>query len=135
VKHQKLQGAKIAGARAAQLIDELPVLAAIAPFTAQGTEISGAAELRVKESDRIAAVTANLRAMGAEVEELKDGWRIPGKQKLHGAEIDDAGDHRIVMAFSVAALGAEGESTIRNARGADISYPQFFQHLRELTQP
>lgn len=127
-----LGGATIAGAHAAALIDELPVLAAIAPYTAEGVEIRDAKELRVKESDRIAAVSANLRAMGAEFEEREDGWRIPGGQRLHGAEIDSFGDHRIAMAFAVAALRATGETVIHDAGAARISYPEFFQDLEQL---
>src|SRR5580698_3356210 len=101
-----LTGTTISGALSAQLIDELPVLAAIGPYTKNGIRIRDAKELRVKESDRIALVAANLRAMGAEVEEFDDGLDVPGGQTLHGAEIDSGGDHRIAMAFSVAALRA-----------------------------
>jgi 3-phosphoshikimate 1-carboxyvinyltransferase len=129
-----LKGATIAGADSAALIDELPVLAAIAPYTADGIEIRDAKELRVKESDRIASVAKNLRAMGARVEECEDGLRIPGGQKLHGAEIDSFGDHRIAMAFAVAALRAEGETLIRGAEAADISYPGFFRTLEALLE-
>jgi 3-phosphoshikimate 1-carboxyvinyltransferase len=96
--------AEISGALAAQLIDELPVLAAIGPFTSGGIRIRDAKELRVKESDRIALVAKNLRAMGAEVAEFEDGLDVPGGQKLHGATIDSGGDHRIAMAFSVASF-------------------------------
>jgi 3-phosphoshikimate 1-carboxyvinyltransferase len=123
----------IAGADTAALIDEIPVLAAIAPYTA-GVEIRDARELRVKESDRIAAIAANLRAMGAQVEEREDGLKIPGGQKLHGAEIDSLGDHRIAMAFAVAALRAEGETQIRGADAAVISYPEFFTVLEGVLQ-
>jgi len=129
-----LKGATIAGGDSAALIDEIPVLAAIAPYTQKGIEVRDAKELRVKESDRIAAVTKNLRAMGAELEELEDGLRIPGGQSLHGAEIDSLSDHRIAMAFAVAALRAQGETLIRGAESAAISYPAFFQTLQELTQ-
>ena len=128
----ELGGATIAGAYTAALIDELPVLAAIAPYTRDGVEIRDAGELRVKESDRIHAVAVNLRAMGAEVEERDDGWRIPGGQRLHGAEVDSFGDHRIAMAFAVAALRAEGETAIRGASCARISYPEFFSDLEQL---
>ncbi len=100
--------AEISGALAAQLIDELPVLAAIGPYTSGGIRIRDARELRVKESDRIALVAKNLRAMGAEVTEFEDGLDVPGGQRLHGATIDSGSDHRIAMAFSVAALRAEG---------------------------
>jgi len=134
VEHGALRGAKIDGAQVAALIDELPVLAAIAPYTRDGIEIRDAAELRVKESDRIAAVASNLRLMGAEVEEHKDGLTVPGNQELHGAEIDSAGDHRIAMAFSIAALRARGDSRISGAEAVHISYPGFFDALNALTQ-
>ncbi|HEU5351880.1 MAG TPA: 3-phosphoshikimate 1-carboxyvinyltransferase [Terracidiphilus sp.] len=124
-----LRSTEIRGALAAQLIDELPVLAAIGPYTSGGIRIRDAKELRVKESDRIALVAANLRAMGAEVEEFEDGLDVPGGQTLHGAEIDAGGDHRIAMAFSVAALRAEGETLIRGAESAAISFPEFFELL------
>jgi 3-phosphoshikimate 1-carboxyvinyltransferase len=127
-----LSGATISGALAAQLIDELPVLAAIAPYTRNGIRIRDAKELRVKESDRIALVAENLRRMGAEVTEVEDGMDVPGGQTLHGAEIDSGGDHRIAMAFSVAALRAEGESTIHGAESADISFPEFFSLLDQV---
>jgi 3-phosphoshikimate 1-carboxyvinyltransferase len=116
------------------LIDELPVLAAIGAYTEDGVEIRDARELRVKESDRVAAVVQNLRAMGATVEEFEDGLRVPGGQNLHGAEIESFGDHRIAMAFSVAALRAEGDTVIRNADCVAVSYPMFYDHLEKLTQ-
>jgi 3-phosphoshikimate 1-carboxyvinyltransferase len=124
----------IAGADTAALIDEIPVLAAIAPYTAGGIEIRDARELRVKESDRIVAVATNLRAMGAQVEEREDGLKIPGGQRLHGGEVDSLGDHRIAMAFAVAALRAEGETRIRGADAAVISYPGFFGALESVLQ-
>jgi 3-phosphoshikimate 1-carboxyvinyltransferase len=124
-----LRSTEIRGALAAQLIDELPVLAAIGPYTSGGIRIRDAKELRVKESDRIALVAQNLRAMGAEVAEFEDGLDVPGGQKLHGAAIDSGGDHRIAMAFSVAALRAEGETLIRGAESAAISFPEFFDLL------
>jgi 3-phosphoshikimate 1-carboxyvinyltransferase len=124
-----LGSTSISGALAAQLIDELPVLAAIAPYTRGGIRIRDAKELRVKESDRIALVVQNLRAMGAEVTEHEDGMDVPGGQHLHGATIDSGGDHRIAMAFSVAALRAEGETLIRGSESAAISFPEFFDLL------
>jgi len=124
-----LGSTEISGALAAQLIDELPVLAAIAPYTRGGIRIRDAKELRVKESDRIALVAKNLRAMGAEVEEFEDGLEVPGGQRLHGAVIDSGSDHRIAMAFSVAALRAEGETLIQGAEAAAISFPEFFELL------
>ena len=124
-----LGSTEISGALAAQLIDELPVLAAIAPYTRGGIRIRDAKELRVKESDRIALVAQNLRAMGAEVEEFEDGLDVPGGQKLHGAAINSGSDHRIAMAFSVAALRAEGDTVIQGAEAAAISFPEFFDLL------
>jgi 3-phosphoshikimate 1-carboxyvinyltransferase len=122
---------EISGAQTALLIDELPVLAAIAPYTA-GIMVRDAVELRVKESDRLSAVTHNLQAMGAQVEQTSDGWLIPGGQELQGAEIESFGDHRIAMAFSIAALRAEGETVIRSAECVAISYPDFFADLERL---
>jgi 3-phosphoshikimate 1-carboxyvinyltransferase len=124
-----LRSTEISGAVAAQLIDELPVLAAIAPYTSGGIRIRDAKELRVKESDRIALVAKNLRAMGAEVAEFEDGLDVPGGQSLHGTTIDSGGDHRIAMAFSVAALRAQGDTLIQGAESAAISFPEFFDLL------
>src|SRR5256714_5983558 len=129
-----LKGTTIAGGQSVALIDELPVLAAIAPYTQDGIEIRDAKELRVKESDRIAVVARNLRAMGAECEEREDGLWVPGNQKLHGAEIDSSGDHRIAMAFSVAALRAEGQTLIHGADSARISFPEFFEMLEGVVE-
>jgi 3-phosphoshikimate 1-carboxyvinyltransferase len=129
-----LRSTAITGALAAQLIDELPVLAAIGPYTSGGIRIRDAKELRVKESDRIALVAKNLRAMGAEVLEFEDGLDVPGGQTLHGATIDSGGDHRIAMAFSVAALRAEGETLIRGAESAAISFPEFFDLLDQVAE-
>ncbi len=124
-----LGSTEVSGALAAQLIDELPVLAAIAPYSSGGIRIRDAKELRIKESDRIALTVKNLRAMGAEVTEFEDGLDVPGGQTLHGATIDSGSDHRIAMAFSVAALRAEGETLIQGADSAAISFPEFFDLL------
>ncbi len=123
------KGGMIAGADTAALIDEIPVLAAVAAYSEAGLEVRDAKELRVKESDRIAAVATNLRKMGAQIEERPDGMKIPGGQHLHGAELDSFGDHRIAMAFAVAALRAEGETTMVDADAAGVSYPRFFEEL------
>jgi 3-phosphoshikimate 1-carboxyvinyltransferase len=114
---------------AAGLIDEIPVLAVVGAASGCGTRISGAAELRVKESDRIAAVTANLRAMGATVTEQHDGLTIEPGCRLHGARIETYGDHRIAMAFSIAALRAEGETQIEDPGCAEVSFPGFYEVL------
>ncbi len=127
------KGTAIAGADTAALIDEIPVLAAVAPYSEGGLEVRDGKELRVKESDRIAAVAKNLRKMGAEIEERPDGMRIPGGQHLRGAELDSFGDHRIAMAFAVAALRAEGETVIHGADAAGVSYPNFFNELQDTT--
>lgn len=124
----------VSGAHTALLIDELPVLAAIAPYTAEGIEVRDAGELRVKESDRLSAVTQNLRALGAQVEQTEDGWRIPGNQQLHGAEIESFDDHRIAMAFAIAGLRAQGETVIHHPECVAISYPGFFDDLQKVTE-
>ena len=134
VEGGSLKGAIIAGADAAALIDEIPVLAAIGAYTEQGIEVRDAKELRVKESDRIASLAINLRAMGAELEEREDGLKIAGGQTLHGTELESFGDHRIAMAFSIAALRARGETLIRGSECAAISYPAFFSTLEELVE-
>ena len=134
VKGGPLSGVTICGADSAALIDELPVLAAIAPYTRDGIEIRDASELRVKESDRIAVVAESLRAMGAQVHERPDGLSVPGGQTLHGAEINSCGDHRIAMAFAVAALRAQGDTRIAHAHSADVSYPGFFSDLDSVAQ-
>jgi 3-phosphoshikimate 1-carboxyvinyltransferase len=126
------QGMEISGALSAQLIDELPVIAAVGPYSENGIRIRDAKELRVKESDRIALVVKNLRAMGAEVVEHEDGMDIPGGQTLRGGVIESGLDHRITMAFAIAALRAEGETEIRGAEAAAVSFPEFFDRLDEL---
>ncbi len=123
---------KIEGAFTAQLIDELPVLAAVAPYTRSGISIRDAQELRVKESDRIALVAKNLTAMGATYTEYDDGLDIPGGQSLHGGIIDSGSDHRIAMAFAIAALRASSETLIEGAEAAKISFPEFFEHLETM---
>jgi 3-phosphoshikimate 1-carboxyvinyltransferase len=136
VRHASLAGGVISGAVVPQMIDELPMLAALGPYTEQGIEIRDAQELRVKESDRIAALAENLRRMGAKVEERPDGLKVAGRSadKLQGAEIDPYGDHRIAMAFAIAALAAEGASVIRDADCAAVSFPDFFPTLDRLTE-
>ncbi len=131
-----LTGGTISGPAVAQMIDELPMLAALGPYTEQGIEIRDAQELRAKESDRIAALARNLRRMGAQVEELPDGLRVAGRSAggLQGAEIDPYGDHRIAMAFAIAALGAQGKTTIRDADCVAVSFPDFFTTLENLLE-
>jgi 3-phosphoshikimate 1-carboxyvinyltransferase len=133
-QYAPLSGGVLSGGRIAQLIDELPMLAALGPYTEQGVEIRDAKELRIKESDRIAVMAENLRRMGASVEERPDGLRVEGRSagRLKGAEIDPHGDHRIAMAFAVAALGAQGQTRIRDAECAEVSFPDFFPALGRL---
>jgi 3-phosphoshikimate 1-carboxyvinyltransferase len=136
VKGAQLRGGVIEGAEIPLVIDELPMLAALGPFTEQGIEIRDAAELRVKESDRISALAENLRRMGASVEERPDGLKVAGRGagKIHGAEIEPHADHRIAMAFAVAALGANGPTTIREAECAGVSYPTFYDDLARVAE-
>jgi 3-phosphoshikimate 1-carboxyvinyltransferase len=123
------------GALVAQLIDELPVLAVVGTGVEGGLEIRDARELRVKESDRISATVENLRAMGARVEEFDDGLRVEGPVRLRGARLRSFGDHRIAMAFAVAALAAEGETEIEGAEECvAVSFPEFFPLLESVTE-
>ena len=117
-----------------QLIDELPLLALIGSQVKGGIEIRDAAELRVKESDRIAATVTGLRKMGAEVEEFEDGLRVNGPTRLRGASIDTRGDHRIAMTFAIAGLLADDETEIRNADCVAVSFPQFFDLLDSVVE-
>jgi 3-phosphoshikimate 1-carboxyvinyltransferase len=125
---------RLAGTQIPQLIDELPLLAVVGSQIEGGIEIRDAAELRAKESDRIANTVENLRAMGAEVEEFKDGFRVAGPAQLRGATIDPRGDHRIAMAFSVAALIARGETEIKDAACVAVSFPEFFELLESVVE-
>jgi 3-phosphoshikimate 1-carboxyvinyltransferase len=136
VKGTSLKGGVIEKEQIPLVIDELPMLAALGPYTEEGIEIRDAAELRVKESDRIAALAENLRRMGATVDERQDGLRVEGRKsgKLRGAEIDPRGDHRIAMAFAVAGLAADGATTIRDAECAGVSYPNFFEDLERVAE-
>lgn len=117
-----------------QLIDELPLLAVVGSQLEGGIEIRDAAELRLKESDRIAATVHNLRAMGAEVEEFDDGLRVSGATRLRGATIDPRGDHRIAMSFTVAAMIAEGETEIKDSDCVAVSFPEFFNLLESVVE-
>ena len=136
VKGASLKGGVIEGEQIPLVIDELPMLAALGPYTEEGIEIRNAAELRVKESDRIAALVENLRRMGATVDERPDGLRVEGRKAggVRGAEIEPHGDHRIAMAFAVAALAAEGATTVRDADCAAVSYPAFFDDLERVAE-
>jgi 3-phosphoshikimate 1-carboxyvinyltransferase len=136
VRGAPLRGGVIEGDVIPLVIDELPMLAALGPFTEEGIEIRNAGELRVKESDRIAVLVENLRRMGATVDERPDGLKVEGRRagKVHGAEIEPHGDHRIAMAFAVAGLAADGPTVIRDAECAGVSYPAFFEDLERLAE-
>ena len=130
---QQLVGTEVLRHEIPNLIDEIPVLAVAAAFARGTTSIRNAAELRVKESDRIATVVGNLRAMGATVAEFPDGMEITGGAPLHGATMDCFGDHRIAMSFLMAGLNADGETTLLNCHSINTSYPGFEEHLHALT--
>jgi 3-phosphoshikimate 1-carboxyvinyltransferase len=125
----------IRGAETASLIDEIPVLSVLGAQVAGGLEISDAQELRVKESDRISAIASNLRSMGAKVAEKPDGLIISGGRRLRGTDIATVGDHRIAMAFAIAALSAKGETRIHDAECADVSFPGFWNALHKICGP
>jgi len=128
-----LRGGVIEGELTAALIDEIPVLAVLGAASETGFVIRDAQELRIKETDRIATVADNFARMGITVDVTPDGMRVPGKQKFRPAAFDSFGDHRIAMAFAVAALAADGESTIDNADAASVSFPEFWNILARAT--
>jgi 3-phosphoshikimate 1-carboxyvinyltransferase len=132
VRHGPLQPLEVAPAEVPDLIDELPALAALAAHGGQIT-VTGAAELRVKESDRITALVAGLRALGVDATELPDGFMARRRRNVPGGTVDAAGDHRLAMAFAIAGLAADGPFTILGAESVDVSYPGFFQVLRSLS--
>jgi 3-phosphoshikimate 1-carboxyvinyltransferase len=125
----------VGGAEVAALIDELPVLAVAGAVLPGTTRITGAGELRVKESDRIRAMAVGLAAMGAQVRELPDGWEIRGPRRLQGARVDSFGDHRVAMALAVAGLLADGVTEIEGGECVAISYPGFWEALESLARP
>jgi len=131
VRHADLQPTEIAPEEVPGVIDELPVLAALATHGGE-LSVTGAQELRVKESDRISALAEGLRLMGGEIDEQPDGFHVRGRNRLHGGEVDAKNDHRLAMAFSIAALGASGPTVIHDAGSAAVSYPEFFTVLESL---
>ena len=129
VEHAPLKGGEISGAMTAALIDEIPVLSVLGAATEEGLIVRDAGELRIKETDRIQTVVDNLRRMGVDAEELPDGLVVPGRQKFRVARCDSFGDHRIAMAFAVAALAADGDCVIEGADAASVSFPEFWDTL------
>ena len=132
VRASKIAGGVIEGALTTALIDEIPALAVLGAASDGGLTVRNAAELRVKETDRIATLEANFRRMGVEIQTAPDGFHVPGRQRFHAAELDSAGDHRIAMAFAVAALAADGACAIEGAEAAGVSFPEFFTTLQRI---
>jgi len=130
VRSSKLKGIEISGETIPRVIDEIPILSVAAALSEGETIIQDAGELRVKETDRIKAVVTNLKELGADVKELSDGIIINGPNRLKGAELESFGDHRIALAFAVAGLNADGNTIIKDAEWADISFPGFFSILK-----
>ena len=133
IGHGTLGSLVLGAADVPGLIDELPALAAWATHGGH-LRLTGAAELRVKESDRIGALVRGLRALGADIDELPDGFEVRGSRRLRGGNADAAGDHRLAMAFAIAALGATSPSVISGADSVRISYPEFFATLESLSE-
>jgi 3-phosphoshikimate 1-carboxyvinyltransferase len=133
IEPARLNGTRVTGEQVPALIDELPLLACVAAGAGVELEITGAAELRVKESDRINTVVQNLRAVGASADELPDGLRVtPGRRDLAGS-IDPRGDHRIAMAFGVLSAATGNRITVQNPECVAVSYPGFWNDLRRVT--
>jgi 3-phosphoshikimate 1-carboxyvinyltransferase len=132
VRHAPVRGGVIQGSLAAAVIDEIPVLAVLGAVSESGLIIKDAGELRVKETDRIATIAENLGRLGVEVQTASDGLRIPGQNRFGAAKLDSFGDHRIAMAFAVAALAADGPCMIRGSEAASVSFPEFWDTLESL---
>lgn len=134
VRASRIRGGIIEGATTAALIDEIPVLSILGAVTEEGLAVRDAAELRVKETDRIETITQNLRRLGIVVNSFRDGMEIPGKQRFRAARIESCGDHRIAMAFSIAALACDGPCLIEDAEAASVSFPEFYSTLRQVAR-
>jgi 3-phosphoshikimate 1-carboxyvinyltransferase len=130
-----LRGTLLSGATIPNIIDEIPILAVVATQVEGRVEVRDAKELRIKESDRIHTVAAGIRSLGGEIEEFDDGFAITGPQRLTGGRVETCGDHRIAMAFAIAALMAEGTTEIIDAECATVSFPEFYESLTMLTGP
>jgi 3-phosphoshikimate 1-carboxyvinyltransferase len=133
-KSRIVGGVLLEKARTAALIDEIPVLAVLGAASDEGLVVRDAAELRVKETDRIATIAENFKRMGLAITVREDGFEVPGRQSFHAAELDSFGDHRIAMAFSVAALAADGPCSMLGADAASVSFPEFFDTLQRVTE-
>jgi 3-phosphoshikimate 1-carboxyvinyltransferase len=133
IKKSRIRGGLLEKERTAALIDEIPVLAVLGAASEEGLIVRDAAELRIKETDRIATIADNFQRMGLAIEIHSDGFRVPGRQHFKAAELDSFGDHRIAMAFSIAALAADGPCIIEGAEAASVSFPEFFDTLHRVT--
>ncbi|PWT97613.1 MAG: 3-phosphoshikimate 1-carboxyvinyltransferase [Terriglobia bacterium] len=133
VEYSQVRGGLIEGALSAALIDEIPVLAVLGAASEEGLTVRDAAELRVKETDRVQTIVENLRRLGVQAEATPDGMVIPGRQRFGAARLDSYGDHRIAMAFAVAALRADSDSVIDGAEAASVSFPEFWNTLAACT--
>jgi 3-phosphoshikimate 1-carboxyvinyltransferase len=134
IRTSRIRGGVLEKARTAALIDEIPVLAILGAASEEGLIVRDASELRVKETDRIATIAENFQRMGLAITLHQDGFEVPGRQKFHAAELDSFGDHRIAMAFSIAALAADGPCTILGADAASVSFPEFFDTLQRVAE-
>jgi 3-phosphoshikimate 1-carboxyvinyltransferase len=134
IRKSRIVGGLLEKERAAALIDEIPVLAVLGAASDEGLVVRDASELRVKETDRIATIAENFKRMGLAITVHEDGFDVPGRQSFHAAELDSFGDHRIAMAFSVAALAADGPCTMLGADAASVSFPEFFATLQRVTE-
>ena len=134
IRKSKVRGGILQSERTAALIDEIPVLAVLGAASENGLIVRDASELRVKETDRIQTIAENFRSMGLEIEVKADGFELPGRQHFRAAEVQSFGDHRIAMAFSVAALAADGPCIVEGSEAASVSFPEFFDTLRRVTR-
>jgi 3-phosphoshikimate 1-carboxyvinyltransferase len=134
IKSSRIKGGTIGGAMTAAVIDEIPILAVLGAVSEDGLVVRDAGELRVKETDRIESIATNLRAMGIQLTTGDDSLEIPGRQKFRAAEVNSFGDHRIAMAFAVAALAADGPCVVHDAGAASVSFPEFYTTLRKIAR-
>jgi len=134
IRNSPIRGGVLEKARTAALIDEIPVLAVLGAASEEGLIVRDASELRIKETDRIATIAENFQRMGLDIRVHEDGFEVPGRQRFHASELDSFGDHRIAMAFSVAALAADGPCTILGAESASVSFPEFFDTLQRVAE-
>jgi 3-phosphoshikimate 1-carboxyvinyltransferase len=134
IQTSRIRGGIIEGATTASVIDEIPVLSVLGAMSEEGLIVRNASELRVKETDRIETIAENLRRMQITINTTPDGFEIPGRQKFRAAQVQSRGDHRIAMAFSIAALAADGPCMIEDSEAASVSFPEFYTTLRNIAR-